>query len=389
MRSANRFHGISARFDKPLSFTNRPLVIQYYVKPDTEISCSGAYLKLIGSPDFSPPALRHGDRYVIMFGPDKCGETNRIHFIFQHENPLNRTFEEKHLVDPPTSALFQNGTLYELRVGADNPFRIAANGRSVYFGNLLSDFKPPVNPPREIDDPGDPKPADWVDAEYVPEPDATPPAGGGEPEYIADPTKVDAPAGWLRSEPRMIPDPGATPPPGYDADVMGDWEPPLVPNPICQDPPGCGPYEPPLVPNPNYAGPWEPPMMRNPMYRGEWRPRRIANPGFFEDLHPHNFPPFTGIAFDLWTVDGGVGFADLIISDDPAAVERYNKAQSGQRENVGVEPTADGRPAGNAQETTERKMVETITIIVTGMLLLGPVGMCLCMRRGKRESSSA
>lgn len=31
-----------------------------------------------------------------MFGPDKCGEDYKLHFIFRHKNPLNKDLEEKH-----------------------------------------------------------------------------------------------------------------------------------------------------------------------------------------------------------------------------------------------------------------------------------------------------
>lgn len=31
-----------------------------------------------------------------MFGPDKCGEDYKLHFIFRHLNPLNKDIEEKH-----------------------------------------------------------------------------------------------------------------------------------------------------------------------------------------------------------------------------------------------------------------------------------------------------
>lgn len=34
--------------------------------------------------------------YSIMFGPDKCGEDYKLHFIFRHKNPLNNDLEEKH-----------------------------------------------------------------------------------------------------------------------------------------------------------------------------------------------------------------------------------------------------------------------------------------------------
>lgn len=38
--------------------------------------------------------------YTIMFGPDKCGEDYKLHFIFRHQNPLNKDFEEKHAKRP-------------------------------------------------------------------------------------------------------------------------------------------------------------------------------------------------------------------------------------------------------------------------------------------------
>lgn len=38
--------------------------------------------------------------YSIMFGPDKCGEDYKLHFIFRHKNPLNGDMEEKHAKRP-------------------------------------------------------------------------------------------------------------------------------------------------------------------------------------------------------------------------------------------------------------------------------------------------
>lgn len=35
-----------------------------------------------------------------MFGPDKCGEDYKLHFIFRHQNPLNKDLEEKHAKRP-------------------------------------------------------------------------------------------------------------------------------------------------------------------------------------------------------------------------------------------------------------------------------------------------
>lgn len=38
--------------------------------------------------------------YTIMFGPDKCGNDIKLHFIFKHTNPLNGTVTEKHCRKP-------------------------------------------------------------------------------------------------------------------------------------------------------------------------------------------------------------------------------------------------------------------------------------------------
>lgn len=35
-----------------------------------------------------------------MFGPDKCGEDYKLHFIFRHKNPKTGEYEEKHAKRP-------------------------------------------------------------------------------------------------------------------------------------------------------------------------------------------------------------------------------------------------------------------------------------------------
>ena len=46
------------------------------------------------------------------------------------------------------------------------------NRESYNTGNLLEDFTPAVNPPKEIDDSEDKKPEDWVDTRRIADPDA-------------------------------------------------------------------------------------------------------------------------------------------------------------------------------------------------------------------------
>jgi hypothetical protein len=137
--------------------------------------------------------------------------------------------------------------------------------------SLLTDFEPAVNPPALIDDPTETKPADWVDARMVADPAATKPEDWDEdaPYMIADPkvrfrararcelrrhepsplitsprppapapaslalAQVTKPEGWHDDAPERIADPSASRPADWDTDEDGEWEAPLVANPLC------------------------------------------------------------------------------------------------------------------------------------------------------------
>ena len=91
----------------------------------------------------------------------------------------------------------------------DNTFDVQFNGESKVNGSLLEDFNPAVNPPKEIDDPEDKKPEDWVDVKRIPDPDAVKPDDWDEDEpYEIPDEEAEKPEGWLDDEPETIPDPG-------------------------------------------------------------------------------------------------------------------------------------------------------------------------------------
>lgn len=97
-----------------------------------------------------------------MFGPDRCGSTSKVHFIFRHTNPITGAIEEKHLTSPPPPKITKTSAMYTLIVRKDQSFEIKINDESVKKGSLLEDFSPSVNPEKEIDDKEDKKPANWV-----------------------------------------------------------------------------------------------------------------------------------------------------------------------------------------------------------------------------------
>jgi calnexin len=56
------------------------LAFQYELKLGSDgITCGGAYMKLVTDDDaFTPEGLVDSTPYTIMFGPDKCGSTNKV-----------------------------------------------------------------------------------------------------------------------------------------------------------------------------------------------------------------------------------------------------------------------------------------------------------------------
>jgi hypothetical protein len=52
---------------------------QYDIKLAEGATCGGAYLKFVtDDPSFDPVGLKDDTPYTIMFGPDKCGATNKV-----------------------------------------------------------------------------------------------------------------------------------------------------------------------------------------------------------------------------------------------------------------------------------------------------------------------
>lgn len=347
-------HAISSLFDTPYDPKKEGgLVVQYEVKLQNGLECGGAYMKLLTESPEGIQAQELSDKtpYTIMFGPDKCGATNKVHFIFRHKNPVTGEFEEKHLKGPPAPKNDKLTNLYTLVVRKDNTYEIKINGESKKKGSLLEDFDPAVNPPKEIDDASDSKPADWVDEAKITDPDATKPSDWDEdaPFEIED-FDATKPEGWLEDEPATIPDPDASKPEEWSDEDDGDWIPPSIPNPKCQDPdvPGCGPWVAPKKPNPDYKGKWFAPKIDNPLYKGIWAPRKIANPDYFEDANPYTFNPLAGVAFEWWTMQDGISVDNIYIGASESDAEAFAKATFDVKRPIEVAAEKASKPASSS-----------------------------------------
>lgn len=212
-----KHYGFGARFSTPLISAEDEIVIQYELKLEEKLDCGGAYIKLLRDSDVLLHNLSNETPYTIMFGPDKCGSDSRVHFILQYHNPVTNEWTE-HRYDGQIKPKLDRGYhLYTLSIKKDNSFSVYIDSKPMAEGSLLDDLTPPINPPKEIDDPADFKPSTWVNEAYIADPAAVKPVDWDDeqPKKIPDRSQ-SKPASWDESAPDTIPDPHASKPADWD-----------------------------------------------------------------------------------------------------------------------------------------------------------------------------
>merc|ERR1712139_186140 len=168
--------------------------------------------------------------YNIMFGPDKCGYTKRTHLIFQYKgkNVLKKTDLSYKQEGEGTSHL------YRLHLKSDNTVKVDIDQEEIYSGSLKEDWE--LLKPKQIPDPEDKKPDDWV------------------------------------TEKRIV-DSDAKKPDDWDDEEDGDWEPPMKDN-------------------PEFKGEWMVKRISNPEYKGVWTAKDIDNPEYEDDENIYSYDDF-------------------------------------------------------------------------------------------------
>ncbi|GMY26693.1 calnexin homolog 1-like [Fagus crenata] len=322
-----RKYAIVKALDDVVSLKDGTVVLQFEVRLQDGLECGGAYLKYLRPQEagWQPKEFDNDSPYSIMFGPDKCGSTNKVHFIFKHKNPKSGEYVEHHLKFPPSVPVDKLSHVYTAILRPDNGVSILIDGEEKKKGNILSaeDFEPPLIPAKTIPDPDDKKPEDWDERAQIPDPNAVKPDDWDEnaPMEIVDEEAVK-PEGWLDDEPEEIDEPEATKPEDWDDDEDGEWEPPKIDNPKCETAPGCGEWKKPMKSNPAYKGKWHAPLIDNPNYKGIWKPQDIPNPDYFE-LEKPDFEPIAAIGIEIWTMQDGILFDNILIAGDEKVAESY------------------------------------------------------------------
>merc|ERR1712232_1093817 len=172
--------------------------------------------------------------------------------------------------------------IYRLTVNSDNTVRVEIDEEKIYEGSIKDDWE--VLKPKEISDPDDKKPGDWVD------------------DSMMDDPEDKKPDDWV-TEKRIV-DAEAKKPDDWDDEEDGEWEPPMKDN-------------------PEYKGDWSVKRISNPAYKGFWEAKKIDNPEYEDDDAVYKYDSFGFIGFDLWQVKASTIFDNIIITDDVAEADTF------------------------------------------------------------------
>ena len=125
-----RKYAIVKELDEDLDLKEKTVVLQYEVRLQNGLECGGAYLKYLRpqSAGWKAKEFDNESPYTIMFGPDKCGSTNKVHFILKHKNPKTGEFVEHHLKYPPSVPSDKLTHVYTAVLTPDNGVRILIDG---------------------------------------------------------------------------------------------------------------------------------------------------------------------------------------------------------------------------------------------------------------------
>ncbi|XP_020248385.1 calnexin homolog 1-like isoform X1 [Asparagus officinalis] len=371
-----RKYAIVKELDEPINLKDETIVLQFEARFQNGLECGGAYLKYLRPQDagWTSKEFDNESPYSIMFGPDKCGSTNKVHFIFKHKNPQTGDYIEHHLKYPPTIPSDKLSHVYTAVLKPDNNLHVLIDGQEKKTANFLTadDFDPPFVPPKTIPDPDEKKPEDWDERARIPDPNAVKPDDWDEdaPMEIEDMEAVK-PEDWLDDEPEEIDDPKATKPEDWDDEEDGEWEAPKIENPNCSLISGCGEWKRPMKRNPAYKGKWHAPLIDNPSFKGLWKPRDIPNPDYFE-LDKPDFEPIAAIGIEIWTMQEGILFDNILIAGDEKIAESYREKtwrpkHDAEKEKEKAEEAADG--LSKALSTFQKKVFDTLYAVADVPLL--------------------
>ncbi|XP_036825535.1 calnexin, partial [Oncorhynchus mykiss] len=144
MKSSGRHHAIAAYLHTPFNFMHTPLCLQYEVRFGRDVECSGAYIKLLTQTHLLRLSqFSESTPYSVMFGPDKCGTSHRLHLIVRVTDSSNGRNQEIHAPQPVDDLTVyftdRQPHLYTLQLYQDSRYEIFIDQSLISQGRLLTD----------------------------------------------------------------------------------------------------------------------------------------------------------------------------------------------------------------------------------------------------------
>ena len=312
-KTDHRFYAISTQFP---TFSNKgkDLVVQFTVKHEQFLDCGGGYIKLLKS-GFDVNGFGGETPFYIMFGPDICGGEKRTHFLVPYGDE-NFISKRKFRVE---SDDFTHQ--YTAIIHPDSTYEVLIDNIEIASGLIEEAWD--ILPPKEIKDPDAAKPADWVDVEFISDPEDTKPAGYDDiPEFIPDDREVK-PGDW-------------------DDEEDGEWQPPLIEN-------------------PEYKGEWKPKQIKNPDYQGRWEHPIIKNPEYKDNVDLYLMENIGGVGIEIWQVSAGSIFDNIYVGDSIEEAKDFSERtfQARKEGEKSVKEAYDDEKLRQKEDLKERVADET------------------------------
>lgn len=304
-----KFYHVSAAHEE-FSNEGKDLVLQFSVKHQQKIDCGGGYLKFMAA-GVDQAGFNGDTDYNIMFGPDICGATKKVHVIFNYKG-------KNHLIkDTIPAKTDEFSHAYTLIVHPDQTFAVKIDGEQVKTGSLVDNWD--MLEPKKIKDPAQSKPSDWVDEAQIDDPEDVKPEGYDD----IQPTIVD---------------PDAEKPEDWDDEDDGEWEAPTIPN-------------------PEFKGAWKPKRIPNPEYKGVWVHPEIDNPDYVEDNSIYSYKSFGTVGLDVWQVKSGSIFDNIWIGDSEEEAAAF-LAETWAADKDAEKAMKDEKDAADKKAADEAKAAE-------------------------------
>merc|ERR1712025_1174364 len=103
-----------------------------------------------------------------------------------------------------------------------------------------------------------------------------------------------------------------------------------------------------MIDNPDYKGEWVQPQIDNPAYKGPFKPKQIDNAKYNPDVYAYD--DISGVGFEVWTVNKGSIFDNIIVSDSLNEVNEFLETH--------FHPTLDGEKAAKEKYDADKKAKE-------------------------------